>query len=116
MALAFYMDHNVPSAITNGLRLRSVDVITAYEDSAHELDDSTLLDRASAMQRIVFTRDKDFLIEATRRQRLGIPFYGIIYAHQRHVSIGTCVEQLELIAKIGQLDDVVNLVKHLPLW
>jgi hypothetical protein len=26
--VAFYMDHNVPRAITEGLRLRGVDVIT----------------------------------------------------------------------------------------
>jgi predicted nuclease of predicted toxin-antitoxin system len=72
MALAFYMDHNVASSITNGLRIRGVDVITAYEDGSHELDDATLLDRASAMQRIIFTRDDDFLVEAARRQREGI--------------------------------------------
>lgn len=53
MALAFYMDHNVSSAITNGLRVRGVDVITAYEDGSHTLDDADLLDRASVMQRIV---------------------------------------------------------------
>jgi predicted nuclease of predicted toxin-antitoxin system len=115
MALAFYMDHNVPSAITDGLRLRGVDVITAYEDAAHELDDTILLDRAFAMQRIVFTRDRDFLIEGTRRQRSGVPFYGIIYAHQQDVSIGVCIEQLELIAKVGQLKDVLDVVTFLPI-
>ena len=31
MSLAFYMDHHVPRAITVGLRLRGVDVLTAYE-------------------------------------------------------------------------------------
>lgn len=28
MALALYMDHHVPRAITDGLRLRGVDVLT----------------------------------------------------------------------------------------
>jgi len=32
--ITFYMDHNVPRAITAGLRLRGIDVITAYEDGA----------------------------------------------------------------------------------
>jgi hypothetical protein len=79
------------------------------------LNDATLLDRASAMQRIVFTRDDDFLVEAARRQREGIPFYGIIYAHQQRVSIGVCVEQLELIAKASELEDILNCVKYLPV-
>jgi hypothetical protein len=34
MPLAFYMDHHVPRAVTLGLRLRGVDVLTAYEDGA----------------------------------------------------------------------------------
>ena len=34
MAIAFYMDQHVPRAITIGLRLREVDVITAHEDGA----------------------------------------------------------------------------------
>jgi hypothetical protein len=34
MALEFYMDQNVPRAIAIGLRLRGVDVVTAYEDGA----------------------------------------------------------------------------------
>jgi hypothetical protein len=49
------MDHNVPSSITNGLQIRGIDVLIAYEDSAHELDDAVLLDRASSLHRIVFT-------------------------------------------------------------
>src|SRR5438876_4905474 len=32
MPIAFYMDHHVPGAITLGLRLRGVEVLTAYED------------------------------------------------------------------------------------
>jgi len=37
MTIALYMDHHVPRTITTGLRLRGIDVITAYEDNAHEL-------------------------------------------------------------------------------
>ena len=115
MALALYMDHHVPSSITNALRIRGVDVITAYEDNAHELDDAALLNRATALRRVVFTRDDDFLAEAARRQQVGIPFHGIIYAHQLRVSIGICVSHLELIAKAGDPSDAVNAVLYLPL-
>ncbi len=40
------MDHNDPRAIIVGLRMKSVDVITAYEDGTSEKDDFELLDRA----------------------------------------------------------------------
>jgi len=32
MAIKLYMDHHVPRAITEGLRLRGVDVLTAEDD------------------------------------------------------------------------------------
>ena len=81
MPLAFYMDHHVPRAITVGLRLRGVEVITAYEDGASKLEDTALLDRAIALGRVLFTRDDDLLAEATRRQRESTPFCGVVYAH-----------------------------------
>ena len=64
MSLAFYMDHHVPKAITNGLRLRGVDVLTAYEDGTREYEDADLLDRATELQRVLFTQDDDLLSEA----------------------------------------------------
>jgi hypothetical protein len=115
MPIAFYMDHHVPRAITLGLRLRGVVVLTAYEDGASELADVTLLDRAGELGRVLFTRDDDLLAEATQRQRVGIPFGGVIYAHQLRVSIGRCVQDLEIIAKAGKPEDLMNGVMFLPL-
>jgi hypothetical protein len=115
MPLAFYMDQYVPRAITLGLRLRRVDVLTAYEDGTSELDDAALLDRASEVGRVLFTRDDDLLAEAAKQQRAGIPFHGIIYAHQLRVSIGRCVQDLEIIAKAGEPADLLNGVMFLPL-
>ncbi len=115
MALAFYMDQHVPKAITNGLRLRGVDVLTAYENDAGKLDDSDLLDRATELKRVLFTQDDDLLNEAAKRLREGVPFYGVIYAHQLRVSIGTCVHDLEIIAKIGEPEDIANKIQFLPL-
>ena len=115
MAIALYMNQHVPRAITVGLRLREVDVITAYEDGASDMDDPELLDRAGELERVLFTQDDDFLVEATKRQREDIPFRGVIYAHQLRVSIGTCIHDLEIIAKAGEPEDLINRVQFLPL-
>jgi len=40
---------------------------------------------------VLFSQDNDLLAEGTRRQAAGIPFGGVIYAHQLRVSIGTCI-------------------------
>ena len=115
MAIDLYMDHHVPRAITIGLRLRGVDVLTAYEDGASELDDPDLLDRASELERVLFTMDDDLLVEAAARQSQDVAFGGVIYAHQLRISIGTCVRNLELIAKAGEPEDLRDRVQFLPL-
>ena len=115
MPLKLYTDHHVPRAITMGLRLRHVDVVTAYEDQAHKIADTELLDRATALGRVLFTQDDDLLAEAIQRQRAGIAFGGVIYAHQQDVSIGQCVEDLEMIATAGTETDVLSRVMYLPL-
>jgi len=115
MTIKLYTDHNVPRAIVDGLRSRGVDVVTSFEDGTSELDDSELLDRATELGRALFTRDYDLLQEATNRQRSGIHFSGVIYAHQLRVSIGTCIRDLEIIAKAGEPEDIENRVEFLPL-
>ncbi len=115
MALALYMDQHVPRAITVGLRLRGVDVLTAFEDGSSTLADPALLDRASVLNRVLFTQDDDLLIEATKRQRENVPFYGVVYAHQLRVPIGICIRDLELIATVGEPEDLLNNFMFLPL-
>jgi len=112
---ALYLDHNVPRAIGLELRRRGVDVLTALEDGTSEEDDPAILDRAGELGRVLFTRDDDLLREATRRQRRGIAFSGVIYAHQLRVTIGACIRDLEIIAKAGEPEDLAGRVQFLPL-
>ncbi len=46
------MDVHVPAAITRGLLLRGVDVLTAQLDGAAELEDADLLNRATELGRV----------------------------------------------------------------
>ena len=115
MAISLYMDQNVPKAITMGLRLRDVDVITAWEDGCSELPEDQLLDRAGELDRVLFTHDDDLLTEATRRQQNGVSFVGIVFARQLDLTIGKIVEDLETIAKAGLPEDLGNRVLFLPL-
>ena len=56
MAQAFYMDVQVPWAVTAGLRRRRVDVVTSQEDGTRESNDEALLERATDLGRVVHTR------------------------------------------------------------
>jgi predicted nuclease of predicted toxin-antitoxin system len=66
MTIALYMDEHVHKGITDGLREREVDVLTVQEDNRTSTPDPIILDRATELQRVMFTQDQDFLIEANR--------------------------------------------------
>jgi hypothetical protein len=72
------MDVHVRRDITEGLRLRSVDGLTAQEDGAGRLPDPALLDWAMQRGRVLFSQDEDLLAESTRRPRMGTPFAGVV--------------------------------------
>jgi hypothetical protein len=115
MAVALYMDAHIPRAITLGLRMRTVDVLTAQEDGAGTLPDPALLERATQLGRVLFTFDDDLLLEAVKRQAETKPFSGVIYAHPLRISIGECIRELELMAKAGEPKDLQDRVEFLPL-
>ncbi len=115
MTVSLYMDHHVPKAISIGLRLRDVDVLTSYEDGTDQLDDDLLLKRVHKLNRVLFSQDDDLLEEAAKCQRQGVSFSGVIYGHQLRVAIGVCIQDLEIIAKSAEPDELENQVVFLPL-
>ena len=68
MSVTLYMDEHVHRAITIGLRLRGVDILTAQKDNYRNTPDAILLDRATELQRVLFSQDEDLLAEAKHRQ------------------------------------------------
>ncbi|MBI3412425.1 MAG: DUF5615 family PIN-like protein [Planctomycetes bacterium] len=115
MSLSFYMDVHVHSGITNGLRIRGVDVLTAQEDQADMMLDPQLLDRATALNRVLFSQDEDFLKEASKRQQGSEHFAGVVYCAQLALTVGQIVRDLEIIAKAGDLEYMADKVEFLPL-
>jgi hypothetical protein len=110
MTVALYMDHMVQAAITNGPRRRGVDVLTCREDGTTRLSD-----RAAALSRLLFTRDRDVLTDGTLRQAAAERFAGIAYARQRVVSIADCIESPEPIAKAFEPEETQDNIYYLPL-
>ena len=115
MSLGLYMDVHVPAAVTDGLRRRGVDVLASQEDGTRETDDPKLLRRATELERVLFSQDEDLLRVATDWQRTGQPFAGLVFAHQLGMSIGRCIEDLELIAGCCLEEELSNSIIYLPL-
>lgn len=115
MAEPLYMDVHVPSAVSEGLRRRGVDVLTSQEDDTREVDDEALLQRATELGRALFTQDNDLLTIASLWQQQGREFGGVIYPHQLGAGIGSVVEDLELISAGSAKHELCNRVIYLPL-
>jgi hypothetical protein len=114
MGVGLYLDVHVPRAIAEQLRRRGVDVVTAIEDGSDQLSDEDLLDRATSLDRVVFTRDMRFKALAEDWQRQGRSFAGLLFGHQRGATIGKYVSDLELVAKATEPADWVGVIEHLP--
>lgn len=114
MPVPLYMDVHVPQPITDQLRHRGVDVLTAIEDGARELADAELLQRAGELGRVIFTQDVRFKGLAQEWQRQGRPFAGLIFGHQMRGTIGQFVKDLELIARASEAEEWLNAVEYLP--
>jgi len=114
MPVRLYMDVHVPRAITDQLRRRGVEVITAIEDQAQQFHDDVLLDRAGELRCVLFTQDIRFKALAEEWQRKGRPFAGVAFAHPLRATIGELVTDLELIALASEPEEWVGTVQYLP--
>ena len=115
MSVALFLDHNVRGAVAAGLQQRNVDVVTAYEDGSAEMDDESLLDRAGELRRVFVTHDDDFLAIADRWLVAKHSFSGVVYAHQYRLTVHQLIVELDMIAKVADLEDMQNRVEFLPL-
>lgn len=107
-----YMDHHVPSAITEGLRKQEWTYSLLTRMARRGL--TTTLSWTEPLGRVLFSQDQDLLAIAHRRLETGPAFAGVVYAHQLGISIGQAVRDLELIAKILDPDDMRDRVEYLP--
>ena len=115
MPLSLYMDVHIPRAISNRLRRDGVDILTAQEDGTTTVSDAALLNRATALDRVLVTFDSDLLVEAHHRQQASMVFAGIVYVAANRSSIGEIINDLELLAIASERADLLGRVEYLPL-
>jgi hypothetical protein len=115
MLAGLYMDVHVPSAITEGLRRRDINVLTSQQDGTRRADDELLLTRATALNRLLFTQDDGFLKLSPQWLSAGKSFAGIAFAPQQGSSIGRLIDDLEIVLLCAKEDELRDRVTYLPL-
>jgi hypothetical protein len=115
MATPLYADVHVPGPVILQLRLRGVDIAAATEEGHERKSDEQLLVISTSLGRVMVTQDIGFRVLAEDWQRKGLLFAGLVFAHQRRVSFGEMVGDLELIARATDPAFWLNRVEQLPL-
>ncbi len=104
--IKFYMDEHVHRAVTDGLRRRGVDALTAKDAGLLEAEDEQHLAFALGNGRVILTQDADFL----RLHAAGHQHSGIVYAPQQ-TAIGAIVRGLLMIYDVLSSEDMANHVE-----
>jgi predicted nuclease of predicted toxin-antitoxin system len=105
----FHLDERVPFAVATGLRLRKIDVTCSNEAGLDGASDEVQLEFALADQRVLVTRDADFL----RLHRSGKTHCGIAYCRQGSVSVGKFIRRLILIHDLMEAKELLNRIEFL---
>jgi hypothetical protein len=112
---ALYLDVHVPAALAEQLRRRGVDVLTAQEDGAAELDGADLLDRSAELCRLLFTQDMRLAGLAEDWQYTDRKFAGLVLCHPLRGSVGQYVRDLDFIAKNTCQSEWIGQLEQLPI-
>ena len=78
------------------------------------LTDEQLLERATELGRVFVSNDRDLLAIAHRWQRQNRPFPGLVKIRQQDILIGTMIDDLELITKAMEPDEMANRIEFVP--
>jgi predicted nuclease of predicted toxin-antitoxin system len=103
------MDEQVDRAIAEALRRRGINLTTTPEARLLGAIDEEQLAFAISQQRVIFTRDDDFLALHQR----GVEHYGLVYCHQNSRSIGEIVRGLILIWEVLEPSDMQNHIEFI---
>jgi len=107
--IRYYMDQHYPGPVTEGLRRRGIDVLTAQDAERCGLPDLDQLAYATTEERVMVTFDSDFLA----LHRSGGSHAGIGWCPQQKYAIGMLVQLLELLHRVADRDSMRNHVEYL---
>jgi predicted nuclease of predicted toxin-antitoxin system len=108
-SIRFHLDEHLDHAIAEGLRGSGIEVTTTAQAGLAGTDDLTQLAFATSEDRVMVTKDDDFL----RLHRQGVSHAGIAYSRQGTRSIGEILSGLILIWEFLEPDEMRDHVEYL---
>jgi len=111
--LKIYSDESLDVRIIEALKKRGTEAWSARDVGNLGLKDDAQLEYAYNEKACLFTTDDDFLRIAKKWSDQGKEHYGIIYVHPLKLCIGECVNSIEILASVMNVDDMINHVEYL---
>lgn len=108
-AIRYFMDEHFPAAVSQGLRQRGIDVLTAQDAGRVRLPDPDQLGFALAEERVMVTFDADYLA----LHQSGVGHAGIAWCPQEKYGIGMLVQLLDLLYRVSDRDQMRSRVEYL---
>ena len=109
MEIKYHLDESVANAVANGLEHRGVDVTTSKVAKLIGASDLEQLEYARRQGRVLVTHDDDFL----RIHAAGTEHAGIVYVHQKRLTIGQTVLALFALQRYESAESMAGRVKFL---
>src|SRR5262245_24131006 len=107
--IRFHLDEHVDPAVADGLRRRGIDVTSTAEAGLFGKTDSSHIAFALRQGRVIFSCDEDFL----RLNAAGVEHAGIVFCHQKNLSIGAVVRGLYLLWEVYEPEEMRGRVEFL---
>ena len=107
--IQFYMDQHIPGAVTQGLRQRGVEVLTAQDARRCGVPDAEQLLFATTENRVVVTFDPDYLALHAANVRHA----GVAWCPARKYTVGQLLHALLLLHAVLHRDEMRNHVEYL---
>ena len=108
--MKFLADEHIELSIVTGLRLLRIDIISINEAGKRGADDEEILSFAEENDRIVITRDSDFV----KLHSKGVEHAGIVFI-PKFLEIGKVIEEIEKVSMIFELEHIRGSIIFIPL-
>lgn len=103
----YFLDENMPPGLARQLKESGIDVSSVHKLETFGEDDPNLLELATEENRVMCTRDADYV----RMARAGAQHAGIVFFEKGQRNIGYIVRSLQNIANQRTSAEMRNLVE-----
>ena len=111
--IKIYTNESVPVSIADGLKRRNIQAWSARDSGNLGLSDNEQLSYACQEKAVLFTHDADFLRAAKKWSEQGTEHWGIIYVHEKKLTIGETIRRLMDYVSILEAEDIKSCVEFL---